>query len=57
MIRILGTVYGALTGLAFGSFLNVCITRWPAHESMVKPRTDFIPRSFSLQPRTVQQQG
>jgi len=39
MIRILGTVYGALTGLAFGSFLNVCITRWPAHESVVRPRS------------------
>ena len=33
MIRIFGTVYGALTGLAFGSCLNVCITRWPARKS------------------------
>ncbi len=26
-------------GLAFGSFLNVCLTRWPAGESIVKPRS------------------
>ncbi len=30
MIRILGTILAALAGLAFGSFLNVCVTRWPA---------------------------
>jgi leader peptidase (prepilin peptidase)/N-methyltransferase len=29
---------GAL-GLAFGSFLNVCIARLPRHESIVKPRS------------------
>ncbi|MGP8252699.1 MAG: prepilin peptidase [Terracidiphilus sp.] len=39
MIRILGTVFAALMGLAFGSFLNVCLTRWPAGESIVKPRS------------------
>ena len=37
MIRVLGTVFAALMGLAFGSFLNVCLTRWPAGESVVKP--------------------
>lgn len=37
MIRILGTVFAGLAGLAFGSFLNVCLTRWPASESVVKP--------------------
>jgi len=37
MIRILGTVFAALLGLAFGSFLNVCLTRWPVGESIVKP--------------------
>jgi leader peptidase (prepilin peptidase)/N-methyltransferase len=39
MIRILGTAFAALMGLAFGSFLNVCLTRWPAGESIVKPRS------------------
>ncbi len=39
MIRILGTILLALLGLAFGSFLNVCLTRWPKGESIVKPRS------------------
>jgi leader peptidase (prepilin peptidase)/N-methyltransferase len=39
MIRILGTIFAGLFGLAFGSFLNVCLSRWPAGESMVKPRS------------------
>ena len=28
-----------LLGLAFGSFLNVCLSRWPAGESVVQPRS------------------
>ncbi len=39
MIRILVTVFAALLGLAFGSFLNVCLSRWPEGESVVKPRS------------------
>ncbi len=39
MIRILGTLFAGLVGLAFGSFLNVCLSRWPAGESIVKPRS------------------
>ena len=39
MIRVLGTVLAALLGLAFGSFLNVCLSRWPAGESIVHPRS------------------
>jgi leader peptidase (prepilin peptidase) / N-methyltransferase len=39
MIRILGTTLAALLGLAFGSFLNVCLSRWPEGESVVKPRS------------------
>jgi leader peptidase (prepilin peptidase) / N-methyltransferase len=39
MIRILGTVLAGLLGLAFGSFLNVCLSRWPEGESAVKPRS------------------
>lgn len=39
MLRVLGTAFAALAGLAFGSFLNVCITRWPQGESIVTPRS------------------
>lgn len=39
MLRILGTVFAALLGLAFGSFLNVCLSRWPEGESVVHPRS------------------
>jgi leader peptidase (prepilin peptidase)/N-methyltransferase len=39
MIRILGTIFAGLLGLAFGSFLNVCLSRWPEGESVVKPRS------------------
>jgi leader peptidase (prepilin peptidase)/N-methyltransferase len=39
MIRILGTIFAGLLGLAFGSFLNVCLSRWPAGESVVKPQS------------------
>jgi leader peptidase (prepilin peptidase)/N-methyltransferase len=39
MMRILGTIFAGLLGLAFGSFLNVCLSRWPAGESVVKPRS------------------
>ena len=37
MIRIFGTIFAGLIGLAFGSFLNVCLSRWPAGESIVRP--------------------
>ncbi|MGA2087062.1 MAG: prepilin peptidase [Terracidiphilus sp.] len=39
MIRILGTIFAGLLGLAFGSFLNVCLSRWPQGESVVRPRS------------------
>ena len=39
MIRILGTIFAGLLGLAFGSFLNVCLSRWPTDESIVSPRS------------------
>ena len=39
MIRILATTFAALSGLAFGSFLNVCVSRWPPGESVVSPRS------------------
>jgi leader peptidase (prepilin peptidase) / N-methyltransferase len=39
MIRIFGTVLAGLLGLAFGSFLNVCLSRWPEGESVVEPRS------------------
>jgi leader peptidase (prepilin peptidase)/N-methyltransferase len=37
MMRILGTIFAGLFGLAFGSFLNVCLSRWPEGESIVQP--------------------
>jgi leader peptidase (prepilin peptidase)/N-methyltransferase len=37
MLRVLATAFAALAGLAFGSFLNVCLTRWPQGESVVAP--------------------
>jgi leader peptidase (prepilin peptidase)/N-methyltransferase len=39
MIRILGTIFAGLLGLAFGSFLNVCLSRWPGGESIITPRS------------------
>ncbi len=39
MIRILATIFAGLLGLAFGSFLNVCLSRWPQGESIVHPRS------------------
>lgn len=39
MLRVLGTVIAALAGLAFGSFLNVCASRWPRQMSVARPRS------------------
>jgi leader peptidase (prepilin peptidase)/N-methyltransferase len=39
MILLLPTIFAGLCGLAFGSFLNVCVSRWPAGESVVTPRS------------------
>ncbi len=39
MIRVLGTIFAGILGLAFGSFLNVCLSRWPSGESIVHPRS------------------
>ena len=38
-IRTLGAIFAALLGLAFGSFLNVCLSRLPEGESIVQPRS------------------
>ncbi len=38
-MQIAGTIIFALAGLAFGSFLNVCASRWPEGESVVMPRS------------------
>ncbi len=39
MIRTYLTASAGLIGLLFGSFLNVCATRWPEDESVIKPRS------------------
>jgi leader peptidase (prepilin peptidase)/N-methyltransferase len=36
-VTLLISIFTVLTGLAFGSFLNVCISRLPLHESIVHP--------------------
>ena len=38
-LQLVGTVFAALLGLAFGSFLNVFLTRFPEEESIVSPRS------------------
>ncbi len=37
--RLLFEISGFLVGLLFGSFLNVCISRLPAHQSIIQPRS------------------
>ena len=39
MTETLFTVYLMLVGAALGSFLNVCLYRWPAGESVIRPRS------------------
>lgn len=39
MITALATIFAGLLGLAFGSFLNVCASRWPEGESAAKGRS------------------
>ena len=38
-LLILGTVFAGLLGLAFGSFLNVCLSRWPQGGNVTTPRS------------------
>ncbi|HVJ07383.1 MAG TPA: prepilin peptidase [Acidisarcina sp.] len=53
-MTLLASVFLTLFGLAFGSFLNVCISRLPQHQSVVTPRSHcprcgaFIPASDNI---------
>ena len=38
-LQLVGTIFAALLGLAFGSFLNVFLARFPEGESIVAPRS------------------
>ncbi len=38
-MALLLSIFAALGGLAFGSFLNVCVSRLPRHDSIVAPRS------------------
>src|SRR4051794_2355020 len=38
-MNVLALLIVVILGLLFGSFLNVCISRLPAHESIVTPRS------------------
>ena len=38
-MRLFVTLVMGVVGAMFGSFLNVCILRWPKEESVVRPRS------------------
>jgi leader peptidase (prepilin peptidase)/N-methyltransferase len=47
---VLISIFVVLFGLAFGSFLNVCISRLPRHESLIHPRSRCPRCGVSIRP-------
>jgi leader peptidase (prepilin peptidase)/N-methyltransferase len=38
-VKLFATTYAFLVGLCIGSFLNVCVSRWPRDLSVIRPRS------------------
>ncbi len=48
ILLLLSAFFAGLLGLAFGSFLNVCASRWPQGESVASPRSHCLHCNHTL---------